>query len=64
MSPFGAEQPYPPGEAAPPKKFIFFKISLKDICGNYKRIYTKFSEICLLTTVISLGKKFEICYPL
>jgi len=52
MSPFGADQPYPPGGAAP-QKITFFKISLIDICKNYERITTEFSEICLQTRVIS-----------
>jgi len=51
MSPFGAEQPYPAGETAPPKQFE--KHSLIDICVNYKRIFTKFSEICLITRTMS-----------
>jgi len=47
MSPFGAEQLYLLGVAALPKNF--FKILLIDICSNYQRNSTNYSENVLLT---------------
>jgi len=47
MSHFRAEQPYPSKEQPTNKK------SLIDICGYYEQISTKFSEMCLITRVMS-----------
>jgi len=46
-----------PGAIPPRNKFIFFKILMSDIFGEYQPISTKFSEISLISGEQQFGEK-------